>query len=143
VARVRPPAAIFLSNKRTTGSHQQIHNTESAVARSSYPYPFAENQSLGARMTAVPAAPDLGELAAWNPTLLVRAAAQSSGRRSSSQRVIYAAWVAKQFTAFLRRCSSQKDGGPLQTRSGRWCPSSLRGPTGSIAKDRLRRIGEG
>ncbi len=46
-------------------------------------------------------AADLGEFAAWNPTLLVRTARQSSAGGSSSQRVIYAASVAKQFTAFL------------------------------------------
>ena len=52
-------------------------------------------------MSTVLAAPDLGKLAAWNPTLLVRAAGQSLAAGSSSRRVIYAASVAKQFTGFL------------------------------------------
>ncbi|HTT90004.1 MAG TPA: serine hydrolase domain-containing protein [Acidimicrobiales bacterium] len=54
-----------------------------------------------ARMTGVPVVPDLAELAAWNPTLLVRTAGQSSAAGPSSQRAVYAASVAKQFTAFL------------------------------------------
>ena len=52
-------------------------------------------------MSTVLAAPDLGKLAPWNPTLLVRAAGQSLAAGSSSRRVIYVASVAKQFTGFL------------------------------------------
>jgi CubicO group peptidase (beta-lactamase class C family) len=52
-------------------------------------------------MTAVAVVPDLDELAAWNSTLLVGTAGQSSAGAPSSQRAIYAASVAKQFTAFL------------------------------------------
>jgi CubicO group peptidase (beta-lactamase class C family) len=54
-----------------------------------------------ATMANMEAAPDLAELAGWNPTLLVGTAGRSSVAASSSQRVIYAASVAKQFTAFL------------------------------------------
>jgi CubicO group peptidase (beta-lactamase class C family) len=47
------------------------------------------------------AAPELHELEAWSPTILVRSAGQSSVAAASSEQVIYAASVAKQFTAFL------------------------------------------
>jgi CubicO group peptidase (beta-lactamase class C family) len=49
----------------------------------------------------VPAIPDFAELAAWKPTLLVQTASRSAGPASSSRQVIYAASIAKQFTAFL------------------------------------------
>jgi CubicO group peptidase (beta-lactamase class C family) len=53
------------------------------------------------RMVDVPAALDLAELAAWNPTVLVQTEGRSSPATVSSERVVYGASVAKQFTAFL------------------------------------------
>lgn len=61
-------------------------------------YPYQGGESLTHPM---PAVPDLAELDAWNPTLLVRTAARSSVAGASPLRVIYAASVSKQVTGLL------------------------------------------
>lgn len=52
-------------------------------------------------MVDVATASDLDDLAAWNPTLLVQSQGRSSTATARSERVVYGASVAKQFTAFL------------------------------------------